>query len=157
MTTTYTEKTGIELLYRMRYIDNVPFDDEVVQQFNAYSTELQLPTLTNNGNWSKEFNIPEHYKGIDVEAYIRGLIPREGGSTTESPLLRVEQELAEFRARNLFPVLQLLIYIVDTLRKNNLVWGVGRGSCVASYCLFLIGIHKVNSLEYNLDLREFLK
>jgi|TARA_B110000483_G_scaffold240824_1_gene322317 DNA polymerase III alpha subunit len=157
MTTTYTEKTGIELLYRMRYIDDVPFDDEVVQQFNAYSTELQLPTLTNNGNWSKEFNIPEHYKGIDVEAYIRGLIPREGGSTTESPLLRVEQELAEFRARNLFPVLQLLIYIVDTLRKNNLVWGVGRGSCVASYCLFLIGIHKVNSLEYNLDLREFLK
>ena len=129
----------------------------MVQQFNAYSTELQLPTLTNNGNWSKEFNIPEHYKGIDVEAYIRGLIPREGGSTTESPLLRVEQELAEFRARNLFPVLQLLIYIVDTLRKNNLVWGVGRGSCVASYCLFLIGIHKVNSLEYNLDLREFLK
>ena len=157
MTTTYTEKTGIELLYRMRYIDDVPFDDEVVQQFNAYSTELQLPTLTNNGNWSKEFNIPEHYKGIGVEAYIRGLIPREGGSTTESPLLRVEQELAEFRARNLFPVLQLLIYIVDTLRKNNLVWGVGRGSCVASYCLFLIGIHKVNSLEYNLDLREFLK
>jgi DNA polymerase III alpha subunit len=62
-----------------------------------------------------------------------------------------------FRARNLFPVLQLLIYIVDTMRKHNIVWGVGRGSSVASYCLYLIGVHKIDSLKYNLNIREFLK
>jgi DNA polymerase III alpha subunit len=43
------------------------------------------------------------------------------------------------------------------MRKNKIVWGVGRGSSVASYVLFLIGIHKVNSLKYNLDIKEFLK
>ena len=66
-------------------------------------------------------------------------------------------ELAEFKARNLFSILQLLIYIIDTMRKNNLVWGVGRGSSVASYILYLLGVHKVDSVKYNLDIKEFLK
>ena len=66
-------------------------------------------------------------------------------------------ELAEFKARNLFPILQLLIYIIDTMRKNNLVWGVGRGSSVASYILYLLGVHKVDSVKYNLNIKEFLK
>jgi DNA polymerase III alpha subunit len=48
-------------------------------------------------------------------------------------------------------------YLVDTLRKNNVVWGVGRGSSVASYILYLIGVHKVDSIKYNLDINEFLK
>jgi len=50
-----------------------------------------------------------------------------------------------------------MIYIVDMMRKNNLVWGVGRGSSVASYVLYLIGIHKIDSLKYNLNIEEFLK
>ena len=66
-------------------------------------------------------------------------------------------ELTEFKTRNLFPVLKVLIYIIDTMRKNNLVWGIGRGSSVASYVLYLIGVHKVDSLKYNLDIKEFLK
>ena len=70
---------------------------------------------------------------------------------------RVEMELTEFKTRNLFPVLKVLIYIIDTMRKNNLVWGIGRGSSVASYVLYLIGVHKVDSLKYNLDIKEFLK
>jgi DNA polymerase III alpha subunit len=156
MTHTYSENTGIELLYRTRYIEDVPFSEDVVNKFNEFCTELELPVLSETGNYSKDFNIPQHYKNIDVEEYIRGLVPQSGDSDI-SVNARVEQELAEFSARNLFPVLQLLIYIVDTLRMNNLVWGVGRGSCVASYCLYLIGIHKVDSIKYNLDIREFLK
>ena len=70
---------------------------------------------------------------------------------------RVEMELELYKTRNLYPMLQLVIYIVDTLRKHNLVWGVGRGSSVASYVLYLIGAHKVNSHKYTLNIREFLK
>ena len=62
-----------------------------------------------------------------------------------------------FKDRGLFPVLQLLIYIVDTMRNNNLVWGVGRGSAVSSYVLYILGVHKVNSVKYMLDIQEFLK
>ena len=70
---------------------------------------------------------------------------------------RVEMELALYKERNLFPIIQVLLYVVDVLRTNELVWGVGRGSSVASYVLYLIGIHKVDSLKYNLDIKEFLK
>jgi len=34
---------------------------------------------------------------------------------------------------------------------------VGRGSSVASYCLYLLGVHKINSLKFDLDIKEFLK
>jgi DNA polymerase III alpha subunit len=70
---------------------------------------------------------------------------------------RVDMELALYKARNLYSILQLMIYIVDMMRKNSLVWGVGRGSSVASYVLFLIGIHKIDSIKYNLIIEEFLK
>jgi len=43
------------------------------------------------------------------------------------------------------------------LRKNNIVWGVGRGSSVASYVLFLLGVHKIDSMYYELSVDEFLK
>ena len=152
------EKTGIEMLYRSMDIDTVPFENTVADQFNVFCNELDLPTLQSEPNWSKEFNIPQHYKEIDIEEYVKRLIPNAGGLEEEAGnLARVEQELGLYKARNLFPILQLMIYIVDTMRKNNLVWGVGRGSCVASYVLFLLGVHKINSIKYNLDIKEFLK
>jgi len=154
--TQYAEQIGIEALYRQKPINSIPFVSEVVQQYNQYADELDLPEISDFIDYSKEFNIPQHYKELDVEEYIKGLIPTSG-QDVNIITARVEQELAEFKARNLFPVLQLLIYIVDTLRKHSLVWGVGRGSSVASYCLYLIGVHKIDSIKYNLDIREFLK
>ena len=50
-----------------------------------------------------------------------------------------------------------MVYLVDHMRENNIVWGVGRGSSTASYVLFLIGIHKINSIQFGLDWREFLR
>jgi DNA polymerase III alpha subunit len=46
---------------------------------------------------------------------------------------------------------------VETMRVNNIVWGVGRGSSVASYVLYLIGVHKIDSMYYDLDIEEFLR
>ena len=70
---------------------------------------------------------------------------------------RVEQEYLLFEKKKFIKVLQFLIYFIDTLRANNIVWGVGRGSSVASFCLFLIGVHKINPMLYNLDYTEFLR
>lgn len=146
-----TESDGIELLYRNKSLYDVPFID--VTKFNEVCDALELNQLTSDIQYSKNFNIPQHYLELDVEQYIRDLVPQADAKRKA----RVEQELDLFRTRNLYPVLQLLIYIVDTMRKHNIVWGVGRGSSVASYCLYLIGIHKIDSLKYNLDIREFLK
>ena len=62
-----------------------------------------------------------------------------------------------YEERGLYPLLKHLLFLVDHFRKNNIVWGVGRGSSVASFVLYLIGIHKVNPLKYDLDIKDFLK
>ena len=152
------ENTGIEILYRGRTLRNIAMPAAVVQQFNAAAFDLDLEELCTDIGTSQEFVIPQQYKDIDVESYIKNLIPHSEDQTDKlERLSRVEEELDLFQTRNLFPVLQLLIYIVDTMRKNNIVWGVGRGSSVASYCLYLIGVHKIDSLHYKLEIKEFLK
>jgi DNA polymerase III alpha subunit len=95
--------------------------------------------------------MPESYSQIDVLEY---LLAR---CQTEQERERVNTEYVLFEKKNFTKVLQFLIYFVDTLRANNVVWGVGRGSSVSSFCLFLIGVHKINPLLYNLDHREFLR
>ncbi len=145
------EQIGIELLYRGQDLSDVAFDD--IDLFNKFATELEISPISDISLISKDFNIPLHYKELDVEKYIREkLIQRD-----PDEIGRVEMELDMYRERGLFPVLQLLIWIVDTMRKHNLVWGVGRGSSVSSYLLYILGVHKVNSYKYGLDIKEFLR
>ena len=145
------EQIGIELLYRGQDLSDVAFED--IDRFNKFATELEISPISNISLISKDFNIPLHYKELDVEKYIHGkLVERD-----PDEIGRVETELDMYRERGLFPVLQLLIWIVDTMRKHNLVWGVGRGSSVSSYLLYILGVHKVDSYKYGLDIKEFLK
>ena len=95
--------------------------------------------------------MPKEYKELDIAAFVLGLCKEE------HELQRVGEELILYQERNLFDLLRYLKYLIDTLRKNSIVWGVGRGSSVASYVLFLIGVHKIDSLYYNLNIDEFLK
>lgn len=95
--------------------------------------------------------MPDDYKNLDIAQYILSLCK------TDAELQRVGQELLLYQDRNLFMLLKFMKYLVDTLRKNNIVWGVGRGSSVSSYVLYLIGVHKINSMYYDLDISEFLK
>ena len=95
--------------------------------------------------------MPDKYKNLDVAEYALGLCK------TQQELQRVGQELLLFQERDLFNVLRYMKYLVDTMQENNLVWGVGRGSSVASYVLYLFGVHRVNSMFYDLDPNEFLR
>lgn len=95
--------------------------------------------------------MPDEYKNLDIAKWLLDQCK------TEDELQRVGHELLLYQARNLFTLLQYLKYLVDTLRANNVVWGVGRGSSVASYVLYLIGVHRINSITYDLDVTEFLK
>tara|TARA_R110000868_G_scaffold68015_3_gene201328 strand:+ start:722 stop:1189 length:468 start_codon:yes stop_codon:yes gene_type:complete len=95
--------------------------------------------------------LPKDYKKFNIVQYILDLC------TTEAALQRTGEELLLYQERNLFPLLVYLKYLVDTMRANNILWGVGRGSSVASYVLFLLGVHRIDSLYYDLDIKEFLK
>lgn len=97
------------------------------------------------------WHMPEKYKSLDIAKYILDLC------SNDEQLQRVGEELLLFQERNLFDLLKYLKYLVDTLRDNNVVWGVGRGSSVASYVLYLLGVHRIDSMFYDLDPREFLR
>ena len=158
------ENTGVEMLYRNIDINTTEFQNtDDIAMYNKNAEHFDIKTLQILGEDDLDrintYIIPQHYKDLDVEEYINGLVKSKSGDSDISvkAKARVEMELTEFEARNLFPVLRILIYIIDTMRKHKLVWGVGRGSSVASYVLYLLGVHKVDSLKYNLDIKEFLK
>ena len=95
--------------------------------------------------------MPNEYKHMDIAEYILNLCD------SDVKLQRCGQELLLFQERNLFDLLRYLKYLVDTLRSTNMIWGVGRGSSVASYVLYLLGVHRIDSMFYDLDAREFLR
>ena len=95
--------------------------------------------------------MPIDYKNFDIAKYVLELCK------TDYELQRVGDELIKFQERQMFPLLCYCKYLVDTMRNNNILWGVGRGSSVSSYVLYLIGIHRINSLHYDLSIDEFLK
>lgn len=95
--------------------------------------------------------IPPEYETFDVKEYCI----HKCNSTEERT--RVIDELTEFERLGMGNVLRWCKYFVDTCTKEKIVWGVGRGSSTASYVLYLIGIHRINSIKYNLDWHEFLR
>ena len=101
----------------------------------------------NQRNW----HMPASYKEMDIAQYILSQC------TNDAELQRAGQELLLFQEYDMFDLLRYLKYLVDTMRDNNIVWGVGRGSSVSSFILYLIGIHKINSLYFDLDINEFIK
>tara|TARA_R110001592_G_scaffold51456_6_gene158216 strand:+ start:7726 stop:8262 length:537 start_codon:yes stop_codon:yes gene_type:complete len=160
------ENIGIELLYSNKSLDGVEFiSTQDVNDYNMQCNELGVDPLTLladmgidvdtfHNSMQSQWMIPDHYKEIDIDEYVVHKLPT---SPTQEQINRVVEELELYRSRNLYPILRALIYIIDTMRKHEIVWGVGRGSSVASYVLYLLGIHKVDSLKYNLDIKEFLK
>jgi DNA polymerase III alpha subunit len=134
----------------------------VIEQYNhfcdlfLFSSKIDVELAATNedkynaaliDNWY----IPEHYKDIDARRWILNR------PMTHEERERVMAELQEFQDRGMMPLLNFLLYMVDTMRENNIGWGVGRGSSVASYVLYLIGVHRINSMKYNLDYKEFFR
>jgi len=112
-----------------------------------------------------EWLMPEEYQQIDLSEYLIyrvakevGIDPSDVWKKRDLPeIKRINEELEAYQEHDLFNLLRYMIYLVDFMRENNIVWGVGRGSSVASYVLYLIGVHRINSIQYQLDWREFLR
>ena len=109
---------------------------------------FELDSSTEDITW----NMPEEYRRLDIKKHIKS-----NYMLNNTQLARVDLELDEFEQRNLSDLLRFLVYFVDTVRTNNIVYGVGRGSSIASYVLYLLKVHRIDSFKYNLDIKEFLK
>lgn len=141
-------------------LNKVLIDSEI-----NFSNELELenvPLLLNYAieNLTKnEFDescqnkwfLPKEYINFDIAQFILSQCKND------NELQRAGHELLLYQERNMFNLLKYLKYFVDILKENNIVIGVGRGSSVASFVLYLLGVHKINSLYYDLQIEEFLK
>lgn len=95
--------------------------------------------------------MPDQYRELDIAAHVLSLC------NADSELQRCGQELLLYQEKNLFDLLRYLKYLVDIMTENKLIWGVGRGSSTASYVLYKLGVHRIDSLHYDLDVNEFLR
>jgi hypothetical protein len=142
------------------YIDN----NEIIDTFNQ-SCQInrdqftELKKLTEPDISLEEFDKLNQQQWFIPEGKIQHNLVEMlyGMCNTDEQTNRVSEELELFIQHGMFDLLYYLKYLVDTMRENNIVWGVGRGSSVSSYVLYLIGVHKINSIKYNLDIKEFLK
>jgi len=114
-------------------------------------TPLEISVKQFDEDNQNHWLFPEEFQNLNILEYLLSKCE------TQEEMDRVNLEYALFEDREMIMVLRLLVYLVEFMRAENIVWGVGRGSACASFCLYLIGIHKVNSLKYNLDIVEFLK
>lgn len=157
-------------LVEMMLLDVTPHtvtmtDTSVIDKYNHFcslflmDTSIDVDTPEDGSDkYNKEidanWHMPDEYKDINVFKYVLGKAKTPCPEIVQN---RIWEELKEYEKRGLTPLLRFMIYLVDTLRENNIVWGVGRGSSVASYVLYLIGVHKVDSMKYNLDYKEFFR
>jgi DNA polymerase III alpha subunit len=154
----FQEQDIFNMLYKgqIEYLDQIIIDPSIdTSQFEKFvklnvSTELDISKVEFDQICQTDWFMPDEYKTMDIETFIVDRSPKEN-------LTRIVEELEEYKERNMLDLLRWLKYFVDTCRSNNLVWGVGRGSSVASYVLYIIGVHKIDSIKYNLDWHEFLR
>ena len=124
---------------------------ESVPEFLQYHVrETKSVEEFDQHNQSQWF-MPQEYQDMDIAAYVLSLCE------SDAELQRCGQELLLFQKRGLFDLLRYLKYLVDVMTENRLIWGVGRGSSVSSYVLYKLGVHRVDSLFYDLDITEFLR
>jgi len=161
-----SEQDIVHALYsgKITSLDNLNIvDADLVEQFNQARKKnadpfSELKLFEQAVESVEEWDRANQQKWFMPDDYCPNLVEMlySTCNTTEQAE-RVSLELELFIQHGMYDLLHYLKYLVDTMRENNIVWGVGRGSSVASYVLYLIGVHKVDSLKYDLDIHEFLK
>ena len=155
----FQEQDIFNMLYKgqIEYIDQI-FAEPTVEVQNLFKNLGIRPKQVDSYEDQKFFDKANQCSWFIPEDYYPNLVEMlYGMCATKEQTDRVSEELEAFIEHGLLDLLFVLKYIVDTLRANNVVWGVGRGSSVASYVLYLIGVHRIDSLKYNLDWQEFLR
>jgi len=173
----FTNKDLVDMIYS-GHVDKChvvlcePSDD--ISKFNKAMEDQGRPALTPyipldvdqkefDGVLQSEWFMPDAYKAIDIKGWLLEKLQEKLQSDSlataqySKEWSRVNEEYAEFASRGMDDLLRYMVYLVDFMRGNDIVWGVGRGSSVASYVLYLIGVHKVDSIQYDLDWTEFLR
>jgi DNA polymerase III alpha subunit len=159
----FNSKDIFDILYQGSSLNldkiTVDYDDDIAKlelvtelKFQKYTNDLETLSIEEfDSALQTDWYVPEEYKTFDVKEWCINL------TVNDEQAARVIEEMDAYEAHNMIPLLQWCKYFVDTCKEKNIVWGVGRGSSVSSYVLYLLEIHQIDSLKYNLDWREFLR
>ena len=123
--------------------------DSLIEWTFPYDNDIPVPAW--DAMQQRHWFMPDSYRDMDIAEHVLNLC------SNDVELQRVGQELLMYQERGLFDLLKYLTYLVDTMRQHQLIWGVGRGSSVASYVLYKLDVHKIDSIFYDLDIKEFLR
>lgn len=133
-----------------------------VEKFNL-RTDSNLSLKYNLKEYDTTWNIPEQYKSINLKPYLISKLKKEVEENLFTPdeirirIKRILDEISEIEKHNMSEMFKTAIYIIDKFNENNIVWGTGRGSACSLYTLYLIGLHDVDSVLYELDIHEFFR
>lgn len=161
----YNTEDIIDILYqgKVDILDEILVEDSAdIDEFNNHARQfgnfelkkyqpLEVSLKEFDEILSNDWYMPDDYKNMDIAKWVLDQCENQ------DQLQRIGAELLEFQRRGMMDLLRWLKFFVDTCRKERVVWGVGRGSSVASYVLYKIGVHKIDSMKYNLDWQEFLR
>jgi DNA polymerase III alpha subunit len=136
-----TEKTSDTQLYN----ETIKLLDSDFKQLILTDKELYEDYL-----WDQDWPTPDEYKSIDLKKH---LIDK---CSTAEEIQRIEEEWILYEKNALIPMLYHLLFLIDNWRSQNVVWGVGRGSSVGSFILYKLGLNRINPLEYDLSIQDFL-
>ena len=118
-----------------------------LKQYVPIDVSIEEFDKNNQSNWF----MPKEYIDFDIAKWVLEQC------NSDEELQRAGKELMMFQERNLLPLLNFMYYLIQVMRENNIVWGVGRGSSVSSFVLYKIGINRINPMYYSLDFSEFLR
>lgn len=134
-----------------------------IEQYNALVSdrekirEFELEPVAFTYDWL----LPPRYLSLDIEEHMSVVFGERlpslkyNSAQTELAITRVALELQKFRERGLYDLLRVIVFVLDRFRETGQIWGVGRGSSCASFILFLLGLHVVDPIKFDVDLGEF--
>lgn len=146
--------------YEVKWVDQVT---ESIEEFNkraptSSKIQAKLELKTIQSDWLPEVIAITTEDVLDFIMAKHAVITK-GMSEDEitSREIRLAKELHLFGQSSATGYLiRSIIHIVNELTKRKQVWGVGRGSSVSSYVLYVIGAHDVDSFAYDLDIHDFI-
>lgn len=147
---------------RSQAVRYVTAPSAIVDQYNKNVSKAQeISVKAECKPLSRDWTIPQEYANLNVIDYMFQahslLFDELPASEFAERERRLAEELVIYQRKGLDDVLRTIIWIINILTTNNVVWGVGRGSSVSSYVLYVIGVHDVDSHAYALDIDDFLR
>lgn len=106
------------------------------------------------------WKIPPFYQNLDVFGFVLhkfDTVVKQSNPLYHEYMDRLSFEMEYFENTNSLQFIQCIVFLLDELRSKDIFWGVGRGSSCASLVLYLIGLHKIDPVRFEIPISDFFK